>query len=208
MYLAILGRVYNVDKGRKHYGQGGGYHFFAGKDASRAFVSGDFTPEGLTADVSGLTDDELLSISDWMTFYERDYQFVGLLAGLYYDRKGQPTEMLEEVNQRIQSAKESKQKRVSESEVFPPCNSEWRKEAGGRVWCTSKSGGVVREWVGVPRKLFNSATKRERCVCVKNFGPSLLEPQAETNRGDLDSPNLREYEGCEPSSNSCKIPVA
>jgi hypothetical protein len=30
VYLAILGQIYNVDKGRKHYGQGGGYHFFAG----------------------------------------------------------------------------------------------------------------------------------------------------------------------------------
>lgn len=30
VYLAILGRVFNVDKGRKHYGVGGGYHFFAG----------------------------------------------------------------------------------------------------------------------------------------------------------------------------------
>lgn len=31
LYLAILGRVYDVSKGQKHYGPGGGYHFFAGK---------------------------------------------------------------------------------------------------------------------------------------------------------------------------------
>jgi hypothetical protein len=30
VYLAVLGRVYNVKKGIKHYGPGGGYHFFAG----------------------------------------------------------------------------------------------------------------------------------------------------------------------------------
>lgn len=30
LYLALLGRVYDVEKGRKHYGPGGGYHFFAG----------------------------------------------------------------------------------------------------------------------------------------------------------------------------------
>lgn len=29
-YLAILGRVYNVRKGKKHYGPGGGYEFFSG----------------------------------------------------------------------------------------------------------------------------------------------------------------------------------
>ena len=30
VYLAILGNVYDVTKGRKHYGVGGGYHFFSG----------------------------------------------------------------------------------------------------------------------------------------------------------------------------------
>lgn len=31
LYLALLGRVYDVSKGGKHYGPNGGYHFFAGK---------------------------------------------------------------------------------------------------------------------------------------------------------------------------------
>ena len=30
IYLAILGKVYDVQKGSKHYAPGGGYHFFAG----------------------------------------------------------------------------------------------------------------------------------------------------------------------------------
>lgn len=30
LYLAILGQVFDVEKGRKHYGPGGGYHFFTG----------------------------------------------------------------------------------------------------------------------------------------------------------------------------------
>lgn len=30
LYLAILGRVYDVSKGAAHYGPGGGYDFFAG----------------------------------------------------------------------------------------------------------------------------------------------------------------------------------
>lgn len=30
VYLALLGRVYNVEKGRKHYAKGGGYSFFSG----------------------------------------------------------------------------------------------------------------------------------------------------------------------------------
>lgn len=31
LYLAILGKVYDVSKGKKHYGPGGSYHFFVGK---------------------------------------------------------------------------------------------------------------------------------------------------------------------------------
>ena len=35
LYLALLGVVYDVSSGRQHYGAGGGYSFFAGRDASR-----------------------------------------------------------------------------------------------------------------------------------------------------------------------------
>jgi cytochrome b involved in lipid metabolism len=38
--LAILGEVYDVTAGRRHYGKDGGYSFFAGRDASRAYVTG------------------------------------------------------------------------------------------------------------------------------------------------------------------------
>ncbi|PNY13911.1 neuferricin-like protein, partial [Trifolium pratense] len=41
--LGILGSVFDVTKGKTHYGLGGGYNHFAGRDASRAFVSGNFT---------------------------------------------------------------------------------------------------------------------------------------------------------------------
>ncbi|KAK6921384.1 Cytochrome b5-like heme/steroid binding domain [Dillenia turbinata] len=43
--LAILGSVFDVTKGKSHYGVGGGYNHFSGRDASRAFVSGNFTGE-------------------------------------------------------------------------------------------------------------------------------------------------------------------
>ena len=61
IYLAILGTVFDVTKGfvlgslksvftifsrfrDKHYGLKGGYSFFAGRDGSRAFVSGPCEP--------------------------------------------------------------------------------------------------------------------------------------------------------------------
>lgn len=36
LYLAILGEVFDVERGRKHYGPGGSYHFFTGKFDKRA----------------------------------------------------------------------------------------------------------------------------------------------------------------------------
>lgn len=39
----------------------------------------------------------MLSIADWILFYEKDYEFVGFLEGAYYDSQGQPTERLIEV---------------------------------------------------------------------------------------------------------------
>jgi len=45
--------VYDVSANRRVYGPGGGYGFFAGKDAARAFVTGCFKTD-LTHDIRGL----------------------------------------------------------------------------------------------------------------------------------------------------------
>jgi len=51
--LAINGTIYDVTKGRRHYGPGGSYHFFAGADSSRAFVTSCFA-EDRTPDLRGV----------------------------------------------------------------------------------------------------------------------------------------------------------
>ncbi|CAD6503758.1 BgTH12-05503 [Blumeria graminis f. sp. triticale] len=51
--LAINGTIYDVSPGRRFYGPGGSYHFFSGRDASRAFVSNCFDVD-LTPDMRGL----------------------------------------------------------------------------------------------------------------------------------------------------------
>jgi predicted heme/steroid binding protein len=53
IYLAINASIYDVSAGRPFYGPGGSYHFFAGKDATRAFVTGCFS-EDLTYDLRGV----------------------------------------------------------------------------------------------------------------------------------------------------------
>ncbi|KAJ3494494.1 hypothetical protein NLG97_g4045 [Lecanicillium saksenae] len=53
LYLAVNGTIFDVSNGLNMYGVGGSYHFFVGRDASRAFVSGCFK-EDLTADMRGI----------------------------------------------------------------------------------------------------------------------------------------------------------
>ena len=52
VYLAINGTIFDVSAGRHTYGPGGSYHHFAGRDASRGFVTGCFAQD-TTADLRG-----------------------------------------------------------------------------------------------------------------------------------------------------------
>ncbi|KAH0541541.1 hypothetical protein FGG08_004016 [Glutinoglossum americanum] len=53
IYVAVNASIYDVSAGRAFYGPGGSYSFFAGRDASRAFVTGCFG-EDLTWDLRGV----------------------------------------------------------------------------------------------------------------------------------------------------------
>lgn len=53
IYVAVNGSVFDVSANPAMYGPGGGYHFFAGRDAARAYVSGCFQQD-LTWDLRGL----------------------------------------------------------------------------------------------------------------------------------------------------------
>jgi predicted heme/steroid binding protein len=52
IYLSINGTVFDVSEGRHTYGPGGSYNVFAGRDATRAFVTGCFL-EDRTSDLRG-----------------------------------------------------------------------------------------------------------------------------------------------------------
>ncbi|MCJ1439181.1 hypothetical protein MMC27_008572 [Xylographa pallens] len=53
IYLALNSSIYDVSASPHFYGPGGSYHFFAGRDATRAFVTGCFE-EDLNGDLRGV----------------------------------------------------------------------------------------------------------------------------------------------------------
>jgi len=204
LYLAFLGVVYDVGKGAQYYGEGGGYSFFAARDASRAFVTGNFEQPGLVEDVSGLSGSDYLGLEEWQGFYEKDYTRVGVLDGHFYSSSGEPTARWIELQGWIAEAKEERDKQDVEKQMFPPCNAEWTQADGSRFWCTKKSGGVTRNWVGLPRQLFYPG-REPRCACVRSSGAPSTDPgDRRADRGDLDNPHLKEYQGCPSDSPECR----
>ncbi|NXO01370.1 NEUFC protein, partial [Rhinopomastus cyanomelas] len=205
LYLAVLGRVFDVERGRRHYGPGGAYSSLAGRDASRAFATGDFSQAGLVDDVSALSPGEMLAIHSWLTFYRDNYDPVGKLVGRFYDENGAPTDALRQAEAAIEEAMKLQAESEQTKQQFPPCNSEWSSVKGSRFWCSKQSGGVSRDWAGVPRKLFQPGMRGSCCVCVRTTGPPWGQPESlgHSNRGDLDNPHLEEYSGCHPQAQQC-----
>ncbi|XP_075446102.1 neuferricin [Ascaphus truei] len=203
-YLSVLGQVFDVQKGHKHYGPEGSYSFFAAKDASRAYVTGDFTEKGLVDDVSELSPLEMLHLNNWLSFYQNNYAEIGKLIGRFYDEDGNPTHALEDALAVIDMGLTLKEQRQEENKQFPPCNSEW-SSGGSRVWCSKHSGGIQRDWVGVPRKMYIPGSDGYRCVCVRTTGPPTEQPDSTEHgdRGDVDNPSLHEYEDCNPLFEWC-----
>ncbi|KDR23232.1 Cytochrome b5 domain-containing protein 2, partial [Zootermopsis nevadensis] len=195
LYLAILGKVYDVGKGEKFYASGGNYHFFTGRDGSRAFITGDFTDSGLTDDVTGLTVKELINLHEWAQYYHKEYKYKGKVIGRYYDDEGQPTSYYHQVKKLINKAKRTKEEQDKEKLSYPPCNAEWSLESGSRVWCSTRSGGIERDWIGVPRQLYDPGSHTYRCICIREN-----ETDGPNKKG-----NIKEYPECNPKSTSCWV---
>ncbi|OWF44334.1 neuferricin-like [Mizuhopecten yessoensis] len=209
VYLAVLGQVFDVTKGRKHYGPGGGYEFFSGRDGTRAYVSGDFTEAGLIDDITGLSLTDIRGLDDWIKFYKKDYIYVGKVVGNFYNAEGTATEAYREYEKQLATAEKEKVLTAADYRRFPPCNSESAQGKGRRLWCSNLSGGIQRDWTGLPREYYRPGTTKPRCACVKDVGPPSETPNVPSadhrNVGDLDNPNMKVYPGCEPKSVSCSF---
>ncbi|KAI1639591.1 cytochrome b5-like heme/steroid binding domain-containing protein [Biscogniauxia mediterranea] len=79
-YVAIKGKVYDVT-GNKAYQEGGSYHVFAGKDASRALAKTSTKAEDVQPEWRDLSDKEKSTLNDWVTFFSNRYNVVGVVEG-------------------------------------------------------------------------------------------------------------------------------
>lgn len=197
IYLALMGNIYDVTKGKDYYGKDGGYHGFAGRDGSRAYITGEFNDTGLIPDLTGFTPGQYEGVKHWNDFYQKEdkYPFVAKLIGHFYDEDGNPTEALKKFDTMVQEREDEIANEKAFEKQYPPCNSRWAQQTGGEVWCSTKSGGIDRPWEGVPRKYVTKrGTKEERkkCVCVS---PDKI--------ATVDKEMFEEYPNCDPSAVRC-----
>ncbi|KAG8882623.1 hypothetical protein FRB97_008050 [Tulasnella sp. 331] len=62
------------------YGPKGSYSVFAGKDGSKGLGLGSLKAEDAVADYSGLGPQELKVLDDWLVFFQKRYNQVGMVS--------------------------------------------------------------------------------------------------------------------------------
>ena len=138
------------------------YNWNLGRDASRAYVTGDFKND-LNDKVDDLSQSQIRDLFNWKSFYAKSqYTHLGVLEGRFYDSEGQKTEYLIGLEKVNDNQIQTEQKNSEFHTRFPICNSEWTQEKGiVKLWCTTESGGVKRPWTGYPRLVYNPISKQE-----------------------------------------------
>jgi hypothetical protein len=178
LLLSIVNHVFDVTVGKKFYGLNGPYAGFTGRDATRAFATGDFSTEGLLEDTSGLTKEECSSILGWLGFYKKNqgkYPFVGYMQdGMFIHARRSGTAdsvvyerspLFHELIECSVGGKIKQQQHPSESsESVGNCRSRYDfKSKTHSRWCKLPAT--------VPRRLrigssLESRGFTEKCVCV------------------------------------------
>lgn len=110
----------------------------AGRDGTRAYVTGEFNDEGLTDDIEGLTPLQLGELEDWVKFYDKDYTFVGKLIGRFNTKEGSRTKEWYKYTKKLAEKEKIKAEQAELEKQFPGCNSRWNEQEGGVVYCSEK----------------------------------------------------------------------
>lgn len=71
IYLAVLGTVYDVTSGARHYGRDGPYRALAARDASRILATGDFVCTAACDRVDDLDPEDWQALTRWRKLYAK-----------------------------------------------------------------------------------------------------------------------------------------
>ena len=162
LLLAVLGEVYDVSAGAQFYGTGMEYAYFVGRDASKAFVTGNSSAD-LTDDLSAFErDDEFLAVAGWRSFYEKHEVYTRegtLVGGAFYDEAGEPTPALAVALERAATARRAEQAAQARRRAagLPACSAEVAADGHRTRWCAEPGH--------VPRELALEGSPVQ-CVCV------------------------------------------
>lgn len=201
LLLVVLGEVFDVTEGERHYSKGQGYNVFIGQDASRAFHSGEF--DKVVEDVRDLSVSAMQDVIGWRRFYRQHatYRFVGVVEGLYYDSNGEMTPALDEVNANEQKAEEVRRVEDALAKRYPNCNMKYtRALEQTEIHCTPNEMGEAR----YPRTFHwtnkGTGAPAARCVCLteKEINGQLPLP---------DGTSIDAIEGCEEGTHCVRKTV-
>jgi hypothetical protein len=92
------------------------------------------------------------------------------VIGRFYGEDRLPTLELTQVGAMMTKGLEENKQEQKDKQKFPPCNAEWRANKGSQSGVPQR-GGVNRDWIGVPRKLYKPGLKEPHCMCVRTTGP-------------------------------------
>ena len=153
-------------------------------------MSGEFTGDGLTEDVAGLSDEDAAGLLYWRDFYKTNYTFLGLLAGgAFYDSAGQPLPPVAALEAGAARRRVYLQRVAAETRVAPSCDAAWSPDAGGEVWCSD--GRLPRRATYTHYPL--------RCLCI----PATLEAGVAAGEAGMEL-----YPDCAPHEHRCKTAEA
>lgn len=192
-WLSILGHVFDVSSKPSMYGPQGSYGFFAGRDATRSYATGQFDEEGLQESAEGLGADGCLAIEKWHQFFTKksEYKLIGYLEeSIYMDALTQtPREALVQ----LRHCAGVGQTASDEATAKAHCNSDWNLQTGvKRYWCGDEYAGAGDM---VPRKAafsHHDGVLRYQCICIPL--------QEISSRLDV-----MVYEGCDARSLGCTV---
>ena len=167
LLLLILGKIYDVSKGKQFYAPGMEYNgYCVGIDHTRAFLNVDFENDG-GDDLSTLSPGACLGILHWGEFYvdkdkKGEYPYVGLHDGRFYDRSGQPTPALVNFSSCVARGEVMKAAHAASAAAAPNCTRTPLEKVPARAGTWEQMECIPP---AVPRRS-GVTGEEQRCICL------------------------------------------